>query len=198
MSRTAPAHEALDELVNQFADPLSCFRELIQNAVDAGSPAVDVSFEFRAEADTPERGAMVIHVDDYGEGMNREIIDKRLTRLFSSGKDGDLTKIGRFGIGFVSVFALSPDAVVVDTARGGESWRVLFGADRTFQRIARDEPVDGTKGLAQNKVCDLPMEASPPARSRACRQTRRLSKARGRAGGGGSAGKVCNLFWANP
>jgi molecular chaperone HtpG len=134
------AADALETLVHQFADPLSFFRELIQNAIDAGSLQVDIALEYR-EPD----GVSVIRVDDFGEGMDRQIIDTKLTRLFSSTKDDDLTKIGRFGIGFVSVFALRPDAVCVDTSRGGESWRVLFRRDRSFVRIVRDTPVDGTK-----------------------------------------------------
>jgi hypothetical protein len=138
MSERSEAAAALEQLVNQFSDPLSFFRELIQNAIDAGSSEVEI----RTEHDD---GVMVIHIDDFGEGMNREIIDQRLTRLFSSRKDGDLTKIGKFGIGFVSVFAIAPDAVCIDTSRHGESWRVLFNADRSFERIARDEPVEGTK-----------------------------------------------------
>src|SRR5690606_1601606 len=68
----------------------------------------------------------------------------RLTRLFSSAKDGDYTKIGRFGIGFVSVFALAPELVCVDTGRNGEFWRVLFKADRSFERIVLDQPTEGT------------------------------------------------------
>ncbi|MBN1773798.1 MAG: ATP-binding protein [Deltaproteobacteria bacterium] len=144
--RPLEAQDALDTLVHQFADPLSFYRELIQNAVDAGSPQVEVRLEYREPAaGAPGPGTAVIHVEDWGDGMDRRIIDTKLTRLFSSGKDGDLTKIGRFGIGFVSVFALEPDAVCVDTSRGGENWRVLFKRDRTFERIVRDEPVDGTK-----------------------------------------------------
>lgn len=139
---TAPApvsvDDALDTLVQQFSDPLACLRELVQNSLDAGSRQVDIAFEYTD-------GVMIIHVDDYGEGMDRAIIDGRLTRLFSSAKDGDMTKIGRFGIGFVSVFALEPDAVCLDTGRGAESWRVLFKADRSFTRIALDMPVDGTR-----------------------------------------------------
>jgi molecular chaperone HtpG len=137
--------DALADLVDQFADPLVFLRELVQNSLDAGSPEVDVYTEFRPSPDQPGRGVMVIGVDDYGEGMDRVTIDTKLTRLFSSAKDGDLTKIGKFGIGFVSVFALRPDAVCVDTSRGGEHWRILFRADRTFVRIAREQPVDGTK-----------------------------------------------------
>jgi len=43
------------------------------------------------------------------------------------------------------VFAVKPRAVVVDTGRAGEAWRVLFHPDRTFDRIVLDEPVDGTR-----------------------------------------------------
>ncbi len=138
MSHDPTAAGALDQLVHQFSDPLSFYRELIQNSIDAGSTEVEVLLE---HAD----GVITIHVDDWGEGMNREIIDTRLTRLFSSRKDGDLTQIGKFGIGFVSVFAIEPDAVVVDTGRDDESWRVLFHRDRSFERIVRDRPVEGTK-----------------------------------------------------
>jgi hypothetical protein len=130
--------DALDRLVNQFSDATAFFRELIQNALDAGSEEVEVWFEHRD-------GMMIIHVDDWGEGMNREIIDTRLTRLFSSSKDGDRTKIGKFGIGFVSVFAINPEAVCIDTSRDGEHWRILFDAKREFSLIRREEPVEGTK-----------------------------------------------------
>ena len=136
--------DALDNLVNQFADPMSFFRELVQNSLDAGSPEVEIYFDFKEEKGQA-KGVMTVHVDDFGEGMDRQIIDSKLTRLFSSSKEGDLTKIGRFGIGFVSVFAIGPDAVCVDTSRGGENWRVLFKRDRSFVRIAREDPVDGTK-----------------------------------------------------
>jgi molecular chaperone HtpG len=130
--------DALDRLVNQFSDSMAFFRELIQNALDAGSEEVEVWFEHRD-------GRMIIHVDDWGEGMNREIIETRLTRLFSSSKDGDRTKIGKFGIGFVSVFAIAPEAVCIDTSRDGEHWRILFDAQRKFSLIRREEPVEGTK-----------------------------------------------------
>jgi molecular chaperone HtpG len=130
--------EALAGLVHQFADPMACFRELVQNAVDAGSMEIDIRFEH-------VDGRLVVHVDDFGEGMDRHIIDTKLTRLFSSSKEGDRTKIGRFGIGFVSVFALQPEVICLDTSRAGEHWRVIFMPDRSFRRVARETPVDGTK-----------------------------------------------------
>ncbi len=131
--------DALEGLVHQFADPWAFLRELIQNAIDAGSGQIEVRID-HDEA----KGTMTIEVVDSGEGMTREIIDTRLTRLFSSTKEGDYTKIGRFGIGFVSVFALDPEVVCVDTGRAGEYWRVLFRRDRTFERIRLASPVEGT------------------------------------------------------
>ncbi|MCA9661762.1 MAG: ATP-binding protein, partial [Myxococcales bacterium] len=141
MSSPAPLElgDALDALVDQFADPWSFLRELIQNAIDAGSLEIDVLLDH-----DPDQGMMTIEVVDNGEGMDREIIDARLTRLFSSAKDGDYTKIGRFGIGFVSVFAIEPELVCVDTARAGEHWRVLFKKDRSFERILLNHPGEGT------------------------------------------------------
>ncbi len=130
----------LDDLVNQFSDPHAFFRELIQNAIDAGSGEVEVSFEYDDVS-----GVMTARVDDFGEGMTREIIESKLTRLFSSAKDSDFTKIGKFGIGFVSVFAVQPDAVCVDTGRNGEYWRVLFHADRSYDLIRLEAPVEGTQ-----------------------------------------------------
>ncbi len=145
--------DALETLVRQFSDPLACLRELVQNSLDAGSRQIDVAMSHTD-------GVMTLEVQDQGEGMDRQIIDSKLTRLFASSKEGDFTKIGRFGIGFVSVFALEPDAVVVDTGRGGEKWRVLFRKDRSFARIALEEPVAGTrvriiKAVSPEEYADL-------------------------------------------
>jgi hypothetical protein len=133
------AGKALDTLVSQFAQPLACLRELVQNAIDARTNRVDVSLR-HSQADQ----CYILSVADTGEGMTREIIESQLTRLFASNKENDLTKVGKFGIGFVSVFALNPQAVVVDTGRDGESWRVLFGPDRTFQLISSEDKFEGT------------------------------------------------------
>jgi hypothetical protein len=136
--------DALDKLIHQFADPLSFYREVIQNALDAGSQEVEIYLTFE-EGEAGDRGVTIIHIDDWGAGMTREIIEKRLTRLFSSSKDGDRTKIGKFGIGFVSVFATEPELVCIDTSREGEHWRVLFTADKRFELRRLEQPVDGTK-----------------------------------------------------
>jgi len=133
------AGSALDMLVRQFAQPLACLRELVQNSIDAGTNLIEVSLTRDKESN-----CLKLTVSDTGEGMTEEIIQTQLTRLFSSSKENDLTKVGKFGIGFVSVFALEPEAVVVDTARAGQSWRVLFHQDRKFDLIALPYSVDGT------------------------------------------------------
>ena len=137
------AGETLKSLIHQFTDPYAFLRELIQNSLDAGSSRVDVRTEF-LEDEGVGQGTAVFSVEDTGEGMDQEILDSQLTRLFSSSKEGDLTKIGKFGIGFVSVFALDPTLVVVDTGREGQAWRVVFHPDHHFERIRLDMPVDGT------------------------------------------------------
>lgn len=138
------ASETLDNLVTQFSSAWDFLRELVQNSIDAGTSSIDVWTEFDIEAGA-ESGVITIHVDDFGEGMSEEIIDDQLTQLFSSAKENDLTKIGKFGIGFVSVFALKPKGVLVHTGRAGEFWEIFFHEDLSFTKTRIDGPVEGTQ-----------------------------------------------------
>ena len=131
------AEQALDNVIDQFARPLDFLRELVQNALDAGSSRIDVA-AYRTET------GVRITVSDSGHGMDRSIIDGQLTKLFASEKHGDFTQIGRFGIGFASVFALRPESVVVRTGRLDEAWEIRFESDQRFRVIAVDPPVTGT------------------------------------------------------
>ncbi|MBS2037957.1 ATP-binding protein [bacterium] len=132
------AGPALEMLIRQFSQPLACLRELVQNAIDAGTNQVEVTL-----SETEGEG-VCLSVRDTGEGMNRQVIETQLTRLFASAKDGDLTKVGKFGIGFVSVFSLNPLAVVVDTGRDGEFWRILFHPDKSYELLKLSDRVEGT------------------------------------------------------
>jgi Histidine kinase-, DNA gyrase B-, and HSP90-like ATPase len=133
------ADDALEKLIRQFAQPMSFLRELVQNSLDAGTTQVEVT----VGTDGPS-GLLFVQVRDNGQGMDEEVIDNRLTRLFSSTKENDLTKIGKFGIGFVSIFAVQPELVVLETGGEGESWRVLFKPDRSYEKRELHERVDGT------------------------------------------------------
>ena len=116
------------DVIAQFADPFAFFRELVQNAIDAGSPTVDVRLEH-----DPGAALMRASVRDRGEGMTREIIEQQLLVLFRSTKERDDTKIGKFGIGFASVLSPGPRIVVVQTARDGRRLTLHLHPDLTYQ-----------------------------------------------------------------
>ena len=131
--------EVFENLVDQFSDPFTFYRELIQNAMDAGSNQVEVSCEY-----DESRQRVSVTVSDSGEGMSETIIDEQLTKLFSSTKEHDLTKIGKFGIGFVSIFAIQPECVVLDTGKDGNYWRVVFPGTAQYLLYRLSSPVEGT------------------------------------------------------
>lgn len=131
--------EVFENLVDQFSDPFTFYRELIQNAMDAGSNQVDVSCVYDEKVQR-----VCVTVADSGEGMSEKIIDEQLTKLFSSTKEHDLTKIGKFGIGFVSIFAIQPECVVLDTGRDGNYWRVVFPGSTQYLLYRLQAPVEGT------------------------------------------------------
>ena len=131
--------EVFKNLVDQFSDPFTCLRELVQNAMDAGTESIEIKTRY---LDDP--GGTLLEIRDFGGGMNRDIIDTKLTRLFASDKENDLTKIGKFGIGFVSVFSLKPELVTVDTGRDGEYWRIAFDGGTDFALFSLHEPIEGT------------------------------------------------------
>ena len=138
MTRPSSAN-ALEQLINQFSQPLAFLRELIQNSLDASTSLIEVEVGFDQGSD-----CYLVRVTDNGHGMDRHTIDHRLTKLFASTKEDDFTKIGKFGIGFVSIFAIKPELVVLDTGQHGEAWRILFLPDRSFERRELEEPVEGT------------------------------------------------------
>lgn len=133
----------LEDVVHQFSDPFAFFRELVQNSLDAGTGEIEITVEFEPEEGV-DTGLLIASVQDFGCGMSREVVETQLCRLFSSAKYGDLTKIGRFGIGFVSVYGVEPDWVCVDTGRDGESWRIIFLPDRSYELRALRTPCEGT------------------------------------------------------
>jgi molecular chaperone HtpG len=116
------------DVIAQFADPNAFYRELVQNAIDAGSPSVDI----RIEHDPGERKVHVT-VRDRGEGMSQDTIENQLLVLFRSTKETDHTKIGKFGIGFASVLAPNPDAVIVQSARDGRRLTLHLFRDLTYE-----------------------------------------------------------------
>jgi molecular chaperone HtpG len=113
-------------MVRQFADPYAFLRELVQNSMDAGTTRIEVDLVREADGKTRTR------LGDSGSGMTPAIIESALLTLFSSSKEGDSSKIGKYGVGFVSVLAVEPEAVIVDTWRDGSAWRVTILRDHSY------------------------------------------------------------------
>ncbi|NUO53170.1 MAG: hypothetical protein HOV80_30340 [Polyangiaceae bacterium] len=116
----------VDQIVRQFADRYAFVRELVQNAVDAGASSVRVVIDDAGPSP-------VVRVEDDGAGMTLDIIQGPLLTLFSSSKEGQKGKIGRYGVGFMSVFALEPSHVLVETWRKEGSYVVEIGKDHGFE-----------------------------------------------------------------
>jgi len=142
MASNVIAQGMVRDLVNQFSDTYCFYRELIQNAIDAGSNRIDVTTEYLPAPGGP--GTAVLRVEDDGSGMDESIIDNFLLVLFKSSKENDLTKIGKFGVGFLSVFAPKPYLVRVYTAKNLESWRLDFPDWRSYRKYKMPSLRDGT------------------------------------------------------
>ncbi len=122
----APKAGLIADLTRQFADPYAFLRELVQNGIDAGATAIEVRIDAEGER-------LAFSVSDDGAGMTRAILEGPLLTVFSTSKDGDSTKIGKYGVGFVSVLAIEPEEVIVETWRGGEAWIVRLWIDHRYE-----------------------------------------------------------------
>ncbi len=116
------------DIIAQFVDPLAFYRELVQNAIDAGTPSIEIRIAYDDSA-----AALGVTVKDRGVGMTRDILENQLLVLFRSTKEHDDTKIGKFGIGFASVLAPNPEVVVVQSARDGTRLTLHLNRDLTYQ-----------------------------------------------------------------
>jgi len=125
--KSAPDTGLVADMVRQFADPYAFLRELIQNGIDAGASRLDVRVELQPG------NVVSTRVDDDGAGMSQEILEGPLLTLFSSSKEGGLDTIGRYGVGFISVFALGPDEVQVETWREGVCWLLRLFRDHRYE-----------------------------------------------------------------
>lgn len=125
--RPAAGTGLVADMVRQFADRYAFVRELVQNGIDAGAHAIEVAVAHRPD------GMAVVSVTDDGHGMSRAIIEGPLLTLFTSEKEGDATKIGKYGVGFVSIFAIDPDRVVVESSDGAARHRLTLAPDHTYE-----------------------------------------------------------------
>lgn len=130
----------VDDMVRQFADPYAYLRELVQNAIDAGASRIEVSVV------RDPQGRVTTAVDDDGCGMTRATLEGPLVTLFSSSKENDRSKIGKYGIGCMSVLACDPIHVEVLSSRDGESFLLRLFGDHGYElETAPARPQSGTR-----------------------------------------------------
>lgn len=116
------------DIIDQFADPFAFYRELIQNGIDAGSEAIEVSIHY-----DQGKKSIIVSVIDRGVGMPVEVIEDRLLVLFRSTKEDDDSKIGKFGVGFVSVLAVNPSVVRVSSSHEGSRHTLHLYPDLSYE-----------------------------------------------------------------
>lgn len=135
-------HDAVDQMVRQFADELAFLRELVQNGLDADATALDVLLDHHEVDGAP---VLEISVRDDGCGMDQAAMERCLLVLFRSSKEGDASRIGKFGVGFFSVFAARPDLVTVESGTDPKrpAVRLKLRPDFTWE-METAEPRRGT------------------------------------------------------
>lgn len=152
-------------------DPWFFFRELAQNARDAGASRIDI------EARRLPSGEEYLRFTGDGSGMRLEEARRFLFRLYSSSKEKDRCAAGMYGIGFWSVLRFRPDHIVVESDNDKEHWGIAIDADFELRRVDCRKDGRGTRVTmvrkAQYRTGEEYVTELTEAVSRYCRYLRR-------------------------
>lgn len=85
--------------------PFAVMREFIANGIDAHT---DAGYDGPVEVTVPTADSQVLVIRDHGKGMSRDTLMNVYYNYGESTKRGDGSKIGSFGLGSKSAYALSP------------------------------------------------------------------------------------------
>ncbi len=118
----------------QFPDPFDTMRELLANAIDSYGDIEDTQKKVVVHF-----GSDYFSVTDFGAGMDVEALLALRTLGLSCKKGKDL--IGRFGIGFASLFhpALCVERVYVETTKGDSHFNFRFNVVAAGKKVSLDE-----------------------------------------------------------
>ena len=108
--------------------PYAVMREFIANGIDAHK---DAGYDGPVEVELPTLDAPHIVIRDHGNGMDRDTLVNTYYNYGESTKRGDTTRIGAFGLGSKSAFALSP------------TWELVSVTDTSVIRVRSTINGDG-------------------------------------------------------
>ena len=120
-------------------DPWFFFRELAQNARDAGASRIDI------EARRLPSGEEYLRFTGDGTGMGLEEARRFLFRLYSSSKGKDRFAAGMYGIGFWSVLRFRSDHIVVESDNEKEHWGIAIDSAFELRRVDCRKEGRGTR-----------------------------------------------------
>ncbi|KAK9486224.1 hypothetical protein V1527DRAFT_451376 [Lipomyces starkeyi] len=157
-------HRALiTRTLSKYPVDHALFRELIQNSADAG--ATTVRIEFMTDGTKPIRPDNILDVHKAtvsrlrisNDGMFFRPEDWDRLREIAKGNP-DETKIGAFGVGFYSVFAVTDEPMVIS---GPTAMSFYYDGDQLrYRRITL--PADAQREATQWTTIDLPYSSTKP------------------------------------
>ncbi|KAK8864438.1 hypothetical protein IAR55_001687 [Kwoniella newhampshirensis] len=133
----------IDKILARYSGEHTIFRELLQNADDAGAEHVQVKFFSEAGITANERGEGSSKLPDLKKDMMHRYVVcndgipfrqqdwQRLKKIAEGNPDEE--KIGAFGVGFYSLWSVCDDPFV----ESGDKWMGFYWKDGKDQLLAR-------------------------------------------------------------
>ena len=166
--------DIVDGLSKQFPEPEDSYREFVQNSIDADSPQIEIRHSTEEIDDNVSR--FIVTFEDFGRGMSIIERESFFLKLFKSSKENNPIKIGKYGIGISSAFALNLEQFIADSSGYNEetkkcdSWRLHIkdinsdpsyyfqdieerrGTKITLTRIIRNSEIGDAKKKVHERV----------------------------------------------
>lgn len=103
----------------------AAIREALQNAIDARATRIEIELSLAP----PKKGVdtRYIAVYDNGIGMSAPEFAERMVKICASGKSGDASQMGRFGIGLLAFYGKAKTYVLTSAAKAAKGTTAWLG-----------------------------------------------------------------------